>query len=132
MLAEATTLDALTPDSTRQAPDRASGQALATLLAFLKIDAGMTLNAAIALLMIQESQAKQEPLTTSDISKALNLAPPTVTRLMTYLGEGKVDDGFQGLDLIRMDIDKKDRRRRTLTLNSRGQKVLASVMAQAG
>ena len=70
----------------------------------------MSLNAAVALLMVCQAQTRKEPIQTRELSQALMLSPSTTTRLMAYLGEGKADEGFNGLGFVDLQIDKKDRR----------------------
>ena len=100
------------PDS-RIAPDvpvDPSALAQNIIFSFLHIDPTMSLNAAVALLMVCQAQTRKEPIQTSDLSQALMLSPSTTTRLMAYLGEGKEDEGFNGLGFVDLQIDKKDRR----------------------
>ena len=90
----------------------------------------MSLNAAVALLMVYRAQTRKEPIQTSELSQALMLSPSTTTRLMAYLGEGKEDVGFNGLGLVDLQIDKKDRRRRSVTMTKLGVKTLKAILDQ--
>lgn len=101
------------------------------LRAFLDIDPGMSLNAILCLLMIRKANARKTPITSQDLSQELLIAPPTMTRLLTYLGDGKADEGFNGLALIRIDIDKVDRRRRILSFTNKGWRAMRKVIQQA-
>ena len=80
------------------------------IFSFLKVDPTMSLSAAVALLMVYQAHETKTPIQTSDLSKELSLSGSTTTRLMAYLGEGKEDVGFNGLGLVDLQIDKKDRR----------------------
>ena len=81
---------------------------------FLKVDPNMSLHAAVALMRVYRKHTQKLPISTANLSPELMLSPSTTTRLMSYLGQGKEDEGFKGLDFVRLDIDKKDRRRRPI------------------
>ena len=98
--------------TTTTIPQRPNPRFLAQqiIFSFLHIDPTMSLSAAVALLMVYQAHETKTPIQTSDLSKELSLSGSTTTRLMAYLGEGKEDVGFNGLGLVDLQIDKKDRR----------------------
>ncbi|MGQ0565571.1 MAG: hypothetical protein ACT4OK_10940 [Gemmobacter sp.] len=101
------------------------------LQAFFDIDPGMSLNAALALLLIRQASIREKPITTQDLSQELKMHPSTMSRMIDYLGSGKPSDNFPGLGLIRIDIDQTDRRRRLVTFTHKGWHSLRQLVRQA-
>lgn len=101
------------------------------LRAFMELDPGMSLNAIMILLMVRKAQADKRSIAAQDMSQELQIHPATISRVLTYLGDGKADEGFNGLALIRVDIDKIDRRRRTVTFTNKGWRAMRRIMQAA-
>ena len=98
------------------------------ILGFLGIDQAMSLPAAATLLLLYRRHLGKAPCAPAEIAELLQMSPSTVSRLMYYLGQGKEDVGFIGLDYVDLRIDRKDRRRRNLALNREGVKAVEQIL----
>ncbi|MBZ9671637.1 hypothetical protein [Mesorhizobium sp. ES1-3] len=111
--------------------DRPSENSLEPLIQALKrfshFDPKMQVSTILTLLEVAEAENRGEPISVQDIEIRVGLKSGTASRNVYYWEEGH-KDMRGGHNMVSIDFDPKDRRRRSLRLTAKGKAFVSSLL----
>ena len=112
------------PVLSRTDRQRAIQQTQDILRAFASLDRNMQMSTALTLTTIMAHQDERDGVSTKDLEKLLDMTSGTASRNAQYWAEGNKESGVSGFEMVKTVIDKRDRRRRILSLTYKGMRFL--------
>lgn len=94
---------------------------------FSQYDGKMQMMTALTLLYVARHQDRDGGVTTNDLQRWIGIHSSSASRNTYYWGDGTADMPNAGFNMMRIDIDPADRRRRLIRLTPRGEAFVAQL-----